>query len=118
MKIKHLIVAAALSAAVSSPHARCIANDSWRGADKSKHAAVGAAVGWIVTLQTGKVADGVLWSAVAGVGKELLDSDGSGTCSLQDAAVTVLGGVIGAYTGGLVVTHTRGRTVVSYSTTF
>ena len=118
MKIKHLIAAAVLSAAVSSPQARCVANDSWRGADKTQHAAVGAAIGWIVTLQTRKVSEGVFWSAVAGVGKELLDSDGSGTCSLQDAAVTVLGGVVGAYTGGLVVTHTRGRTVVSYSTAF
>lgn len=34
--------------------------------------------------------------AAAGAAKELLDSTGSGQCSLQDLAVTLLGAAIGA----------------------
>lgn len=110
------IIVGLLSAA--SVQARCITNDRWTGPDKVQHLAIGAGISWVGTLHTKDPMKGFYWGAAAGIAKELLDADGSGTCSLQDAAVTVVGAAIGAYTGGLVVTYLKGRVTVAYATSF
>lgn len=110
-----VVVLALASAAVD---ARCTARDAWRGTDKQEHLAVGAAIANAATLQTGSAWKGFLWGAGIGLAKELIDSAGSGTCSLQDAAVTVLGASIGTQTGRLLLRVKRGGAAVIFTTDF
>lgn len=85
--------------------AKCLANDAWRGPDKTLHAQVGAAVGFVGALNNGSALEGAKWAALVGGAKEALDATGSGTCSLQDFLVTVAGGALGAGLGkGLYLT--------------
>lgn len=77
----------------------CTAKDKWTGPDKIQHLGMGAAGGFLFAAQSGSYRDGLLAGAAVGVGKELLDLAGGGTCSLQDAVVTAIGGAIGAGAG-------------------
>ena len=114
--MKQLI--AALIAGLAIPASACTARDSWRGPDKTQHAAIGAGISWIGTLHTGSPWQGFAWGVAAGAVKEALDATGAGTCSLQDFAVTALGAGVGAALGGVYVYHYRGTTVVAWSTRF
>lgn len=94
MKSAAFILALALS---FSANARCISNDAWTGPDKTKHFAVGAAIGSVGTLVFKDKYDGILAGVAVGLAKEIYDSRGHGTCSAQDFAVTALGAMAGAY---------------------
>lgn len=89
-------------------YAKCTSHDSWTSPDKALHFAMGAGVGTYVAADHG------FWygfgaGALAGLGKEALDSaSGSGTCSLQDFAVTAIGAAVGAGFG-VYLSH-RGNT--------
>ena len=108
-----------LAALLAMPaQARCITNDAWRGPDKTQHLGLGAVIGMAGTLQSGNRWHGFAWGTGIGALKELADSDGSGTCSLQDFAVTALGAAIGAQAGGFLFDLRRDRIGVSYRTTF
>ena len=102
----------------SSAHAKCTAQDSWRGADKAQHLGIGAVIGAAGTLYTGSRWQGVALGAGVGALKEVVDSTGRGTCSFQDFAVTAVGAAIGAQFGGFVVALRRESIRVSYSRTF
>ena len=80
-----------------SADARCISNDAWTGPDKTKHFAVGVAVGSIGTLVFKDKNNAILAGVAVGLAKEIYDSRGNGTCSTQDFAVTALGAMAGAY---------------------
>ena len=97
----------------ASATAGCRANDAWRGADKTLHFGMGAAIAGVTTMHTADPWRGFRYGVYAAAGKELLDAAGLGDCSAQDFAVTVLGSAIGAYTGGLIVTRIQGRTMVA-----
>lgn len=113
------LIAILLAALLAMPaQARCITNDAWRGADKRAHMGIGAVAGMAGTLQSGNRWHGFAWGAGIGALKELADADGSGTCSLQDFAVTAIGAAIGAQIGGLMFDLRRDRIGVSYRTTF
>ena len=92
--------AAAIVLSCATPaQAKCITNDNWRGPDKVLHGQGGAVLGFIGTMYTGNPWHGIALATAAGVGKELMDSDGSGQCSLQDALVTIAGGAVGSAIG-------------------
>ena len=94
--------------------AKCITNDKWWGEDKAMHLALGTGVGMVAAAQTNDYWTGVKWATAAAAGKEVLDAaSGSGTCSLQDFAVTVMGGAIGSAIGvQIAVTRQRNTTTV------
>jgi len=98
--------------------AKCLTRDAWTGYDKNQHFAIGAAFGMGGTLHAGNRWHGFALGAGVGLLKELADSDGRGTCSLQDAAVTILGAAVGAQLGGVMFEFQRGRVGVRYHTTF
>ena len=83
-----------------SAHAKCIANDRWRGHDKQLHAVFGAAAGTVGTLYFNDPWKGALTGVAVGAAKEAFDMTGAGTCSFQDFAVTSAGSFVGAYTAG------------------
>ena len=112
------LLAIIIAASAASAHARCISNDSWRGYDKNQHLAIGAVIGMAGTLQSGNKWHGFAWGTGIGALKELADSGGMGTCSLQDFAVTALGAAIGAQLGGVVLDFGRNRVAVGYRMTF
>ena len=91
---------------------RCTVHDSWHGPDKTEHLLIGAAAGMAGAFQFESFWHGVAAGALVGVTKEALDATGLGTCSLQDALVTVAGGVLGAATGGVMLTYSAGKTTV------
>lgn len=98
----YLASLALICAAVSCQPAHaggCTAKDKWKGPDKVLHATGGAIIGSIVALDEGDYWKGVRWSAYVGGAKELLDSTGVGSCSLQDFIATVAGGMIGSGLG-------------------
>lgn len=77
---------------------KCITNDAWTGPDKSKHFAGGMVIGSAATLMTKSPEQGLMATAVIAALKEAADSRSPRhTCSLQDFAVTVVGGAAGAY---------------------
>lgn len=115
MKIFAIIMLSLFSLAAQ---ARCTASDKWNGNDKQLHFGGGAAIAALATMHTGDRAKGFYTGVAIGAAKELIDAGGVGQCSLQDFAVTAAGAALGAYTGGLVVTHFKGRTTVSYSVEF
>ncbi len=104
-----LALALASSPALAGP---CIKNDAWTGPDKTKHLIAGAALGAAGTLAFQNAQTGLLLGAGVGLAKELVDRRGSGTCSLQDFAVTVAGAAAGAYGAKVVILpllNARGR---------
>lgn len=116
--MRHLI-AALLCALLGMPaSAGCRSDEPWHGPDKQMHLLGGAGVAFVATLHTGDPWRGFALGAGVSVGKEVVDLAIGGRCSLQDAAIGVLGAGIAAYTGGLVVTRVQGRTVIGYATTF
>jgi uncharacterized protein YfiM (DUF2279 family) len=80
-------------------HAKCLANDNWRGPDKVTHAQAGAIFGFVGTLHEGNPWHGIALASAAGLAKEVIDADGGGQCSLQDLLVTVAGGALGSALG-------------------
>lgn len=119
--MKRLRISAALlllAAMHSVSFAGCSSSDRWVGSDKTMHLAAGALVSVIGTVQTGSQWQGFAIGAGVGIAKEMLDANGMGRCTFQDAAVTVLGAAIGAYTGGLILTHSSGKTTVAYAKSF
>lgn len=75
----------------------CTASDKWTGPDKNKHFAAGAIAGSAGTLVFKDADKGFLVGVAVGAAKEIYDSRGHGTCSLQDFTVTALGAAAGAY---------------------
>jgi len=108
------IIAILLALVCSSAFSKCLTNDSFRGHDKTIHFAAGAGIALGVTAHTQDPWKGFYWGAGVGVAKELLDSSGAGTCSLQDMLVTVAGAGIGAYTGSLFIVPQQGGLKVVY----
>lgn len=84
----------------------CIAADKWSGEDKTKHFAVGAAIGSAGVLAFNSPHKAFLFGAAIGAGKEILFDRRSAihTCSFQDFAVTALGAAAGAYGTAWIVT--------------
>lgn len=97
-----------VACAFASPaHAgRCTANDAWVGPDKTKHFAVGVAMGSAGVLAFSDPRRAFILGASVGLAKELVDRGGRGTCSFQDFAVTALGAAAGAYGTAWIVTPT------------
>jgi uncharacterized protein YfiM (DUF2279 family) len=91
------ILAALLMFIALAAYPKCITNDKWMGADKTKHLAVGAGIGAMSMLIFNDPEYAFFAGAAIGVAKEVYDSRGKGTCSLQDAAVTAIGAAGGAY---------------------
>lgn len=90
-----LIVALLSVAAWAGP---CTARDAWTGPDKTKHFAVGAAIGSAGVLAFENPHHAFLAGVAVGALKEVVDRRSvNHTCSLQDFAVTSLGAAAGAY---------------------
>lgn len=90
--------------------ARCVSNDSWRGDDKQLHAIAGFTIGLARTYGTGDPWKGFWLATGVALAKEALDAGGSGTCSTQDAVVTIAAGALGAATAGWHLRVTRDGT--------
>jgi hypothetical protein len=101
MKALATALALALSVAAAPAAARCTASDAWTGPDKRLHMGLGAVFGYAGTMQTRDPLTGFYVGTAVGALKEVIDASGSGTCSLQDFAVTALGAAVGAYGGHL-----------------
>lgn len=87
--------------------------DSWTGADKNKHIAIGAMIGFSTTMITGDPTHGLIAGASIGIAKEFYDMNQSKhTASYKDAIVTIGGAMFGAYVGNLIITPTS----ISYKT--
>jgi uncharacterized protein YfiM (DUF2279 family) len=81
------------------------AADSWTGADKGKHAAVGALISGSALQLTGDARLALVAGTAAAIGKELVDMHRTGhTASYRDAAVTVAGALFAAQAPGLLIT--------------
>lgn len=116
--MRSIVLALAL---VASPAfaGKCITNDAWTGPDKTKHLAVGLAMGSSVTLLTKSPERAVLVATAVAAAKEVVDSRSAGhTCSLQDFAVTVAGGVAGAYGTAWVILPKKDGVQVAYAKRF
>lgn len=87
----------------TSADAKCTAHDKWTGHDKQLHFIAGSAIALGVTAQTRDPWKGFAYGAGVGLVKEALDAGGSGTCSAQDLAITVIGAGVGAYFGGKLI---------------
>lgn len=107
MKLAPVLLAVVALSAQAGP---CTTHDAWTGPDKTKHFAVGAAIGSGVTLFTKKPEYGFWAGAFVGLGKEVYDRRSAvHTCSLQDFAVTAAGAAAGAYgTAWLIIPQRRG----------
>lgn len=93
--MRSLILLAICSSAAAGP---CTTHDAWTGPDKNKHFAGGAAIASAVVLATGSKAQAVIATTIVAGLKEVADRRSQRhTCSFQDFAVTVSGGVAGAY---------------------
>lgn len=85
-------------AAGSAVAAPCTSRDAWTGPDKTKHFAGGAVIASATYLATGSKAEAILMSIGIAALKETADRvSKTHVCSLQDFAITVAGGVAGAY---------------------
>lgn len=95
-RIAAAVIVALLSfAAWAGP---CTARDAWTGPDKTKHFAVGAAIGSAGVLVFENPHHAFLAGVAVGALKEAVDRRSANhTCSLQDFAVTSLGAAAGAY---------------------
>lgn len=116
--IAFAMVFGGFSFAALDAFAGCITSDRWRGQDKALHFMGGAAIATAVTVHTRDPWTGFYAGVAAGAAKELLDSRGSGTCSLQDFAVTAAGAALGASTGNWILMRSQGRTTLAYVTEF
>ena len=90
--------------ALAIPAMACTTKDAWTGPDKNKHFAVGVAMGTAGTLVFKDPKPAFITASLVGLGKEIYDSRGHGTCSFQDFAVTALGAGVGAYGTAWIVT--------------
>lgn len=99
MKLKTILILLLCAVLHNMVQAKCITNDKWSGPDKIEHAMAGGIISMATTLHTGDPWKGFAWGAGIGVGKELLDAGGMGTCSLQDLLVTVGAAALGASAG-------------------
>jgi hypothetical protein len=115
--MKKLLIVAAVALSFGA-HAKCLTRDKWTGNDKNMHFVAGAFIGAGATAQFRDPLAGVAAGVAIGALKELSDSDGSGTCSLQDLIATAIGAAVGAYGSAWLIAPTRGGLTVSYSTTF
>lgn len=116
-----LRVAALALVLCASPdgRARCISNDAWRGDDKQLHAIVGAAVGAAGAYGTRDPWAGFWLATGVALAKEALDASGGGTCSAQDAVVTIAAGALGAAAAGWHIRLTeRGAAQLAFSRRF
>lgn len=117
--MKTIILAISIAlAAPAAVNAKCMTNDKWLGRDKIQHFVVGSTIGFGATLATKDPMQGFLWGVGIGAVKELVDMDGSGTCSLQDLGITALGAAFGAWGGKFVLRKTNGGMSLSYATEF
>lgn len=96
----------------------CIKNDAWTGPDKTKHAVGGAAIASAVTLATRNPHAGFAAGVAVALAKEAYDRRGHGTCSFQDAAVTVAGAAAGAYGTAWIFLPKKDGLSVAYSKAF
>jgi len=118
---QRMAIAAALLAGLSTcSYAKCSSGtDTYRGEDKALHLAAGSVISFATTLGTKSPLIGFAAGSAIGLLKEASDSDGSGTCSSKDLAVTVLGAAIGAFAGHRVLIWQENKTtVVAYRTEF
>lgn len=115
--MKKLLIVAAISLSFGA-QSKCLTRDKWSGTDKNMHFVAGAFAGAGATAQFRDPLKGFAAGVAIGALKELSDSRGGGTCSLQDFAVTAIGAAVGAYGGAWLIAPTRGGMTVSYSTTF
>jgi len=76
-------------------------SDSWTTPDKTKHLAIGAGIGLVVSAASDSWRAGAAAGCAVGIAKELQDgrSNNAHTQSYKDAAVTCLGAAVGAYVG-------------------
>lgn len=116
--IAFAMVAAACSLAAFDAFSACLTTDRWRGHDKALHFMGGAAIAAGVTVHTRDPWTGFYAGVAAGAAKEVIDSAGLGTCSLQDFAITTAGAALGASTGHWLITRNQGRTTLAYFTEF
>jgi uncharacterized protein YfiM (DUF2279 family) len=116
--IKKLLVGISIALCLGVAQAKCIANDPWTGADKRDHLAFGAGIATMATLMTNNEAYGFAAGSLAGIAKEAYDARGNGTCSLQDALVTIGGAYLGSKIGGVLLIPQRSGVQVSYVKTF
>lgn len=114
------LIALALVLAAANTHAGpCTASDKWTGPDKTKHFAVGVALGAGGAVVFGNPKAGLLLGAGVGLAKEAWDRGQSNhTCSLQDFAATAAGAAAGAYGAGWLILPQRRGAVVAYAKTF
>lgn len=112
--IKQIIASFILAFSMVSANALgCKANDNWGGLDKREHAFIGFVAGTLGTLGAKTQWGGLAAVSVMAAGKEMIDATGRGTCSLQDFAVTVAGGVLGsAYGNLLIIPESKGVSLV------
>lgn len=116
---RSLVITALLVAATAAQAGPCTTHDAWTGPDKTKHFAVGAAIGAGVTLATKRPEYGALAGTLVGLGKEVADRRSPNhTCSLQDFAVTAAGAVAGAYGSAWVFLPSKNGVTVAYARRF
>lgn len=94
-----LVAGLILATIAPRAEAKCLTNDKWNGPDKIQHAGIGGVAGFLFSANSGKFSDGLKAGIALGVGKELIDLTGDGTCSLQDAMATIIGSAVGAGLG-------------------
>ena len=80
--------------------------DTWTGADKVQHAAVGAIIGTALTVATGSPLQGCAAAATVGAAKEIYDSlhPSKHDTSVKDFVVTAAFGCAFAYGTNWVIT--------------
>lgn len=99
-----VLTLAALIAAGPAVAGSCTSRDAWTGYDKTQHLTGGAAIGAAVVAATGSKTQAIVTTVVIAALKEASDKRSPRhTCSLQDFAVTVAGGVAGAYGTSLIL---------------
>lgn len=115
--MKKLLIVAAVALSFGA-QAKCLTRDKWTGVDKNMHFVAGAFIGVGATVKFRDPLAGFAAGVAVGALKELSDSRGGGTCSLQDFAVTAIGAALGVYGSAWLIAPTLGGMTVSYSTTF
>ncbi len=118
---RRLVVLAAailLTGAAQDALAQCGLDDRWAGQDKRWHFGAGVGVAAAVTAYTDNPWAGFYAGAAVGVAKEAYDTMGKGRCSIPDLLITVAGASLGAYTTHIVISHSKGQTMISYTMNF
>ena len=109
-------IALALTSVAAS--AGCATRDRWAGQDKMLHLGAGSVAAVAVGSQFKSPWAGFAAGVAIGAAKELTDSRGAGTCSLQDLVATAVGAGLGAYASKWAIAHADGNTSVRITTTF